>query len=98
MNILKGFFASVLVFGLAALALAQGTVVTKNADGTYSVIEYPTGKEVTVHMLPNGTFTGRGTARVMRSSDGTKVVFDVNGLPATTTSYYAYAVDPNGVP
>ena len=98
MKILKIIFASVLVFGSAALALAQGTVVTKNPDGTYSVIQYPVGREVTVNMLPSGTFTGRGHAKIIRSADGTKVALDLNGLPTTTTSYYAYAVDPTGTP
>src|SRR4051812_8421383 len=96
MNILKSLFASILVLGIASVALAQDTVVTKNADGTYTVVEYPVGKEVTVNLLPAGTFTGKGVARVVRSADATKVVFDLNGLPTTSTSYYAYAVDPAG--
>jgi hypothetical protein len=37
-------------------------------------------------------------ARVMRSADGTKVHLDLSGVPATTTNYYAYAVDPAGMP
>ncbi|HEV7699996.1 MAG TPA: hypothetical protein VGO43_07190 [Pyrinomonadaceae bacterium] len=98
MNIFKSLFASVLVFGSVSLTLAQDTVVTKNADGTYTVIEYPVGKEVSVNLLPAGTFTGKGMARVTRSANGTKVIFDVNGLPATSTGYYAYAVDPTGTP
>lgn len=96
MKFSKSIFASLVILGLASIALAQNTVVTKNADGTYSVIEYPVGKEITVNLLPSGTFTGKGKARVVRSANGTKVVFDVNGLPATTSNYYAYAVDPSG--
>jgi hypothetical protein len=34
----------------------------------------------------------------MRAADGTKVWLDLTGVPATTTSMYAYAVDPAGVP
>jgi len=98
MKILSCVLASVLALGLASTALAQNTVVTKNSDGTYTVVEYPMGREITVNLLPAGTFTGKGIARVVRSANGTKVVFDVNGLPATTTSYYAYAVDPTGTP
>jgi len=98
MNIIKTLFASALVVALASIALAQNTVVTKNADGTYSVIEYPIGKEVRVNLLPSGTFAGKGYARVVRSADGTKVYFDLNGLPSATSSYYAYAVDPTGTP
>jgi len=98
MKILQVVFASVLVFGTASLALAQNTVVTKNADGTWSVVEYPVGRDVDVNLRPWGTFKGRGRAHVVRTSDGTKVVFDVNGVPSGATGYYAYAVDPSGTP
>jgi hypothetical protein len=98
MNTIKLLILPTLMFALASLALAQNTVVTKNADGTYSVIEYPVGRDVQVNLLPSGTFTGRGVAHVVRSADGTKVVFNLNGLPSTTTGYYAYAVDPDGTP
>jgi len=98
MKSIRSIFASVLVLGLASIALAQGTVVTKNADGTYTVVEYPVGKDVTVKLLPTGTFTGSGNARVIRSAGGTKISVDLNSLPTTTTSYYAYAVDPSGTP
>ena len=98
MKVWNMFFASALVVALASIALAQDTVVTKNSDGTYTVVQYPVGKEVTVNLMPAGTFTGKGIARVMRSSNGTKVTFDLNGLPTTTSSYYAYAVDPSGNP
>ncbi len=106
-------FMSIRLFKLAvctALAVAMTTVawgqdtkvVTKkeivtHPDGSYTVIEYPVGKEVTVNLLPSPTLTGgKGVARVIRSADGTKVYLDVSGVPATTASYYAYAVDPSG--
>ena len=88
----------------ATLAFAQDTVITKkevvaNADGSYTVIEYPVGREVAVTLLPaTGVAGAKGTARVVRSGDGTKIFFDVAGMPATTNSYYAYTVDPSGVP
>jgi len=103
MKLISSCFALMLSLGLGISALGQDTVVTKkevvaNPDGTYSVIEYPVGREVTVNLMPSGTITGgKGLARVMRTATGTKVVFDVSGLPATG-SYYAYAVDPAGVP
>jgi hypothetical protein len=85
----------------AAAAVAQDTVkkteVVQNADGTYTVIEYPVGKEVTVSLLPSATLTGaKGAARVIRSADGTKVFVDVTGVPADTKVYHAYAVDAAG--
>jgi len=71
----------------------------QNADGTYTVIEYPVGKEVTVNLTPVTTVTGStGIAHIMRAADGTKVMVDLTGVPASTTSMYAYAVDPTGVP
>ena len=52
-NILKASFVFVLAVTLSAATLAQ--VVTKkevvvNPDGSYSVIEYPVGREVTVNL------------------------------------------------
>ena len=92
-------FAMVLALGLSITAFAQDTktTVVQNADGSYSVIEYPVGKEVTINLTP--TVTGStGVARVMRAADGTKVWVDLSGVPASTTSMYAYAVDPTGTP
>jgi hypothetical protein len=103
-NMLKTSFAVILLLALALASLAQDPVVTKkevvvNPDGTYTVIEYPVGKEVTVSLVPSATFTGgKGTARIIRSADGTKILLDATGIPATTTNVYAYAIDPSGMP
>ena len=101
-NLLKTGFIFVMVATLSAAGLAQ--VVTKkevvvNPDGSYSVIEYPVGREVTVNLVPGSMISnGKGIARVVRSTDGTKVYFDVTGVPADTSTFYAYAVDPTGTP
>lgn len=103
MKSITTFFALVFCLALAISTFAQDPVITKkevvtNADGSYTVIEYPVGREVTVNLLPGTTITGgKGTARVMRTANGTQIVFNVNGLPATG-HYYAYAIDPTGVP
>ena len=101
----KKFFRSVSVSAVMALfaagAIAQDTKkeVIVNSDGSYTVIEYPVGKEVMVTLTPATTIgTAKGMARVMRSADGTKVYFDMSGLPASTTNFHAYAVDPTGSP
>jgi hypothetical protein len=89
------------VMGIAAAAqeTVKKTEVIQNPDGTYTVIEYPVGKEVVVNLTPSATLTGAtGIARVVRTADGTKVVLDVTGVPGETKSYYAYAVDPSGNP
>jgi len=72
--------------------------VVQNADGTYSVIEYPVGKEVTVQLTPNNLQGATGTARVLRAADGTKVYLDLAGVTGDAKSYYAYAVDSKGMP
>lgn len=90
---------SVATFGQETVTVTKKTEVVKNPDGTYTVIEYPVDKEVTVNLLPSATIGGaKGVARVMRSADGTKVWLDVTGAPADAKTYYAYAVDPSGSP
>ena len=74
------------------------TEVVQNADGSWSVIEYPVGKEVTVTLTPNNLAGAAGTARVMRAADGTKIYMDLTGVTGETKSYYAYAVDSTGTP
>jgi hypothetical protein len=96
----------VLTFSLSGVLLAQETATTtrtttvketvKNADGTYTVIEYPVGKEVTVELTPMNMQGAKGFAKVMRAADGTTVTLDLSGLPADAKSYYVYAVDPTG--
>jgi len=70
--------------------------VVQNADGTYSVIEYPVGKEVTVELTPMNIQGAKGWAKVLRAADGTTVAVDLSGLPADAKNYYVYAIDPNG--
>jgi hypothetical protein len=83
------------------IAYGQDTTATKtkvvaNPDGTYSVIEYPAGKEVMVNLVPSASIPGKGPIHVMRTEKGSHLMFDLSGVPATVTSYYAYAVDPSG--
>lgn len=92
-----------IVFSLAvsitfsANAQDTKTEVVMNADGSYSVIEYPVGKEVVVNLVPTTGVTSTGTARVVRTDAGTKVLFDLAGAPADWKNVYAYAVDPGGI-
>lgn len=98
---LSGLAAAFALVLFATAGFAQDTKkeVIVNSDGSYTVIEYPVGKEVMVTLTPSTTVaTAKGTARVMRSADGTKVYFDMSGVPATVTGYHAYAVDPTGTP
>jgi len=71
------------------------TDVVQNADGTYSVIEYPVGKEVMVEFAPTDKMmTAKGMARVMRMDNETMVDLDLTGLD--NSNYFVYAVDPMG--
>lgn len=89
--------AALVVFAAGAMSQDTKKEVIVNADGSYTVIEYPVGKEITVNLTPATTIsTAKGIARVIRSADGTKVFFDVSDLPATVSSYHAYVVDPAG--
>lgn len=88
--------AALLALSLVFVANAQDKKIVLNSDGSYSVIEYPVDKEVTVKLLPMRGVTSTGKARVMRTANGTKVYFDVNGAPGDWKEVYAYAVDPTG--
>jgi len=89
-------FTMLLGLFLAFIVNAQDTKVVMHSDGSYSVIEYPVDKDVTVKLLPMNGVTSTGMAHVMRTENGTKIVFDVNGAPSDWTNAYAYAIDPTG--
>ena len=86
---------SFIIFLAAASAVTaqdpKQTTVVQNPDGSYTVIEYPADKEVTVNLIPGTTIAGaKGMARVMRSADGTKVHLDLSGVPATRLIMMVY--------
>ncbi|HEY0408120.1 MAG TPA: hypothetical protein VGC89_20450 [Pyrinomonadaceae bacterium] len=73
------------------------TTAVQNADGSWTVIEYPVGKEVMVDLTPTTTIPGAaGHARVMRTATGTTINLDLTGLTGDATNYNLYAVDPSG--
>jgi len=97
---LTRFFGTALILGaLAAVAASQ--VVTKvqtvqNPDGTYTIVEYPVGKETTVILNPVGITgaTARGT--IIRDDNGTTIKLNLASLPADLSGLSIYAVDPTG--
>jgi len=91
-----GAIALAFCVGSAAAQVATTKKVVVNPDGSYSVIEYPVGKEVNLSLVPAGTIAGKGVVRVTRSAEGTHLVFNMTGIPTDVTNYYAYAVDPTG--
>jgi hypothetical protein len=73
------------------------TTTVQNEDGTWTVIEYPVNKEVTVNLTPSGIPNATGRAVIHRMANGTMVNLDVSGL-TNVSSLNLYAVDPFGKP
>ena len=91
--------AAILTLALASIALAQTTTVTKtvqNPDGTYTIIEYPAKKEVTVSLTPINV-PAKGVATILRDDDGTRIKLNLTEVPADLTAMTLYAVDDKGV-
>ncbi len=91
---------TLLLFALTATAIGQvqTTTVTKvqqNPDGTYTIIEYPVGKETVVTLNPLG-ITATGTATILRNADGTTIKLNLASVPADVAGLNLYAVDPTG--
>lgn len=99
---------SVLMLSIfSTLAFAQETVtqtttttkkeIVQNADGTWTVIEYPVNKEVVVQLTPGTTLMGAsGVAKIMRSDRDTAVNLSLTGLSSDLSKVYVYAVAPDG--
>jgi hypothetical protein len=91
--------AMVLTLALAAIALAQTTTVTKtvqNPDGTYTIIEYPVKKEVTLNLTPVNVVGARGVATILRDDDGTRIKLNLTNVPADVSAMTLYALDDAG--
>ena len=95
--------ATVLLLSLTVVAVSQvqTTTVTKtqavqNPDGTYTIVEYPVGKETIVTLNPIGITGATGKATILRSADGTTIKLNLNSLPTDLTALNVYAVDPTG--
>src|ERR1044072_5921324 len=75
----------------------QTAQAVQNPDGTWTVIQYPAGKEVIVDFTPAPPFAAaKGRAKIMRMPDHTMVTLDLSGLPADAAAMNLYAVDPFG--
>jgi hypothetical protein len=92
-----------LTLAIAAVALAQTTTTTttkttvQNPDGTYTIIEYPAKKEVTLNLTPVNITGAQGVATILRDDDGTRIKLNLNNVPADMTALTLYAVDDKGV-
>src|ERR1044071_7889472 len=87
--------AAIMTLALAAVALAQTTTVTKtvqNPDGTYTIIEYPAKKEVTLALTPVNVTGAHGVATILRDDDGTRIKLNLTNVPTDVTAMTLYAV------
>jgi hypothetical protein len=100
---------AILVLSSGALALAQETTTTtvtqtpttvtktvQHPDGTFTVIEYPVGKEVKINLNPVTLTNSKGVATILRDDDGTRIVLNLSDVPADVNSINLYAVDDTG--
>jgi len=92
--------AVILTLALSALAFAQTTTtVTKtvqNPDGTYTIIEYPAKKEVTLTLNPVTIQGAQGVATILRDDDGTRIKLNLTNVPADVSALTLYAIDDTG--
>ena len=94
--------AVILTLALSALAFAQTTTTTtttktvQHPDGTYTVIEYPAKKEITLTLNPVTIQKAKGVATILRDDDGTRIKLNLTDVPADVTSLTVYAVDDKG--
>jgi len=98
--------AALILFSLSLVVTGQTpttttTTVTKteaiqNSDGTYTIVEYPVGKQTVVTLNPVGLSGATGTATILRSADGTTIKVNMTSLPTEVTAMNIYAVDPTG--
>jgi len=95
--------AVILTLALSTLAFAQTTTTTttatqtvQNPDGTYTIIEYPVKKEVTLTLNPVTIQGANGVATILRDDDGTRIKLNLTNVPADVSTLTLYAVDDTG--
>lgn len=91
--------ATLLLVSLAIVSSGQEpkkVTTVQTAEGTYTIVEYPVGKETVVTLTPVGITGATGTATVLRAADGTTIKFNFASLPTDLAALNVYAVDPTG--
>jgi len=100
-HVSSGLAAAILTLALATFAFAQTTTTTvtktvQNPDGTYTVIEYPAKKEITLNLNPVTIQGAKGVATILRDDDGTRIKLNLTNVPADVTALNLYAIDDTG--
>lgn len=101
--------AGAFTLALCGVAIAQETTTTtvtktpttvtktvQHPDGSYTVIEYPVGKETLVTLDPVTLKGAGGTATILRDDTGTRIKINMTGIPKEVTAVNLYAIDPTG--
>lgn len=97
-QVITVFGAAMLLLALALVSTGQVRRVTtiQNPDGTYTIVEYPVGRETVVTLSPVGLTAARGRATILRDPSGTTIKLNLTSLPPSVTALNIYAVDPTG--
>jgi hypothetical protein len=109
-KVIGSFAAVALSLAACGAALAQETTTTtvtktpttvtktvQNPDGTYTVVEYPVGKETIVTLDPIALKNAGGTATILRDDNGTRIKINMTGIPKEVTALNLYTIDHEGV-
>ena len=91
-----GAAALLLTVALASNAQERRVVTVQNPDGSYTIVEYPIGRETPVTLTPVGFTGARGRATILRDPSGTRIRLSLTNLPADVTAMNIYAVEPTG--
>lgn len=75
---------------------ATVTKTVQNPDGTYTVIEYPVGKEVQLTFTPMGLTKTKTVGTIIRDDTGTRIVLNMTDVPAEVSAMNVYAIDDTG--
>jgi hypothetical protein len=97
-KVIAVFGASVLLLSLTMVSIGQVRQVTTFQDQgeTYTVVEYPVGRETVVTLSPVGQTSAIGTATILRDPRSTSIRLRLTSLPPNLTLMNIYAVDPTG--
>jgi len=91
-----GVLTLLLAMALTSVGQVRRVTTIQNPDGTYTVVEYPIGRETVVTLSPVGLTSATGRATILRNPNGTSIRLSLTNLPPSLTSMNIYAVDPTG--
>ena len=107
--VVSSLAAGAFTLALCGVAIAQETTTTtvtktpttvtktvQHPDGSFTVIEYPVGKETIVTLDPVALKGAGGTATILRDDTGTRIKINMTGVPKEVTAVNLFAIDPAG--